>query len=93
MTNFEKIKAMTIEEMAEYNLIYDDISDEYGDSANSYRTSDDCYFTDDKEAFEHDTEKLSVPAFKGIKGGTFYEFCNREINSIINLSSERMQIE
>lgn len=44
MTNFEKIKAMKIEEMAEYNLIYDDEGDEYGDSANIYRTSDDWYF-------------------------------------------------
>lgn len=54
------------------------------------------YLYDDKcifAPFKHGTEKLSVPAFKGIKGGTFYEFCNREINSIINLSSERMQIE
>ena len=38
--------------------------------------------------FKHDVEKSDVPAIKSSKGGTYYEFCKKDIDSLFATSKE-----
>ena len=47
------------------------------------------YMIDDKciyAPFKHSKEKSNVPAFLCVEGGTLFEFCKRDIDSIIKQS-------